>query len=198
MNYSLITETKPTLERAPTAPIALNPWNISYTPETDFCGVYVKGQGFLFRLSCKETNPRITYSGAGGEVCEDSCLELFLNFAPESSANYINFEMNAGGAYLFGIGPDRDNRVDLQTAVMPTVEPKIETDHWEVTLFIPLETVEEAYGPIDFVPGTRFVGNAYKCGDLTEIPHFLTWNPVKAAEPDFHRPECFGSFTIAE
>ena len=34
--------------------------------------------------------------------------------------------------------------------------------------------------------------NFYKCGDDTTKPHFLSWNPVKAPKPDFHRPEQFG------
>ena len=34
--------------------------------------------------------------------------------------------------------------------------------------------------------------NFYKCGDNTTKKHYLTWNPVKTKNPDFHRPEYFG------
>ena len=34
--------------------------------------------------------------------------------------------------------------------------------------------------------------NFYKCGDDTTKPHYISWNPVKSINPDFHRPEHFG------
>ena len=41
---------------------------------------------------------------------------------------------------------------------------------------------------------TKLTANAnfYKCGDETQKPHYLSWNPVKTSKPDFHRPEYFG------
>jgi hypothetical protein len=41
---------------------------------------------------------------------------------------------------------------------------------------------------------SKLVSNAnfYKCGDDTSKRHYLSWNPVKTAKPDFHRPEYFG------
>jgi hypothetical protein len=35
-------------------------------------------------------------------------------------------------------------------------------------------------------------GNCYKCGDLTEQEHYLSWNPVTSEHPCFHRPQDFG------
>ena len=35
-------------------------------------------------------------------------------------------------------------------------------------------------------------GNFFKCGDLTEQAHYLSWNPVTSEQPDFHRPQDFG------
>lgn len=196
MNYDLIRGTRESLENAAEAKICDVPWGSTYTPDCRFRGVYIEGEGFLFRLSAYETNPRITYLEPGGEICEDSCLEIFLNFAPEKTDSYINFEMNAAGAYLFGTGPDRYDRKDLLTPVMPTVSAKVTDEMWEVELFIPNETIFAEYGKIDFVPGYTLKGNAFKCGDLTEEPHYLTWAPVQRDEMDFHRPDHFGTFTI--
>ena len=125
MNYTIKIQDSFSLENAPVGKLENNPWNKPYAPETEFRGVYVKDRGFLFRLTCKEQNPRITYFNPGDEVCEDSCLELFLNFDPSQGDSYINFEMNAGGAYLFGIGPDRYERKTLATEVMPEIKPEI-------------------------------------------------------------------------
>ena len=78
MNYTIKIQDSFSLENAAVGKLENNPWNKPYAPETEFCGVYVKDRGFLFRLTCKEQNPRITYFNPGDEVCEDSCLELFL------------------------------------------------------------------------------------------------------------------------
>jgi hypothetical protein len=37
-----------------------------------------------------------------------------------------------------------------------------------------------------------FKANFYKCGDLTDEPHFLSWNPISAPKPNFHVPQFFG------
>lgn len=196
MNYDIIRGGEEALENAAEARIQDVPWGSTYTPDCRFKGIYMENKGFLFRLWCYEKNPRITYLEPGGEVCEDSCLEIFLNFAPEKSRSYINFEMNAGGAYLFGIGPDRYERVDLKVPHMPTVKAEILDDKWQVTLFIPNEAIYNVYGKIDFAPGYTFTGNAFKCGDLTESEHYLSWSPLQRDAVDFHRSDRFGTFTI--
>jgi hypothetical protein len=35
--------------------------------------------------------------------------------------------------------------------------------------------------------------NFYKCGDELQTPHFLSWNPIEIDQPDFHRPDFFGT-----
>ena len=47
------------------------------------------------------------------------------------------------------------------------------------------------------IPGIHFRGNCYKCGDRTEHPHFLAWNPVHTPTPDFHRPEFLGEMILS-
>ncbi len=196
MNYDVICANEAALENAKEEKIADVPWGSTYTPDCRFKGVYVKDKGFLFRLRAMETNPRITYLEPGGEICEDSCLEIFLNFAPQKTDSYINFEMNAAGAYLFGTGKDRYERKDLDCPVMPTVKAEVTEEEWSVTLFIPNETIFHEYGEIDFVPGYTFTGNAFKCGDLTDEPHYLTWAPMQRDAMDFHRPDRFGTFKL--
>lgn len=196
MNYQIIRGDEKALESALDAKINDVPWGSTYTPDCRFKGIYIESKGFLFELRCYEKNPRITYLEPGGEVCEDSCLEIFLNFAPEKSKSYINFEMNAAGAYLFGVGPDRHDRVELKADVMPKVKAEILEDMWKVTLFIPNKTVFDVYGKVDFAAGYTFTGNAFKCGDLTDEEHYLSWAPLQRDVVDFHRSDKFGTFTI--
>jgi len=196
MKYQIIRGDAASLDTAVEAKICDVPWGSTYTPDSRFKGIFMEGKGFLFQLSCYESNPRREHKIPGEEVCEDSCLEIFLNFAPDKSTSYINFEMNAGGCYLFGIGPDRYERVDLETPVMPEVKAEIGDGIWTATLFIPLETIENVYEKIDFKPGYTFKGNAFKCGDLTESPHYLSWAPLQRDAIDFHRSDRFGTFEI--
>ena len=43
--------------------------------------------------------------------------------------------------------------------------------------------------------GAAFRGNFYCC-DESIHPHFGSWSAIKAPQPDFHRPECFGKLIL--
>ena len=47
-------------------------------------------------------------------------------------------------------------------------------------------------GTITDFGGRTLHGNFYKCGDLLQVPHFLSWNPIQLPKPCFHCPEFFG------
>ena len=196
MNYKLIRGKADDLATAEKAYIADVPWGSEYTPTSFFQGVFIEGEGFLFKLTALEKDPTVTMEGFAPAVSLDSCLEIFLNFDPAHTESYINFEMNPKGAYLYGIGPDRYGREILNASVMPTVKGEIGEDSWSVTLFIPLKTIESVYGNLNFVPGYQLKGNAFKCGGKAPVPHHLTWSPVQRTERDFHRPNCFGTLEI--
>lgn len=196
MNYKIIRGKKSELDLTEKAYIADVPWGSEYTPTSYFQGLYVEGEGFLFKLTALESNPTVTMEGFAPHVSLDSCLEIFINFDPSVTDTYINFEMNPKGAYLFGIGPDRFGRKILECPVMPTVKGEILEDSWSVTLFIPNESIEAVYGPLSFAPGSVLKGNTFKCGGKAPVPHHLTWSPVQRTERDFHRPACFGTLEI--
>ncbi|MBQ3074831.1 MAG: hypothetical protein IJC26_02075 [Clostridia bacterium] len=196
MNYKIIRGKKSELDTAEQAYIADVPWGSEYTPTSYFQGIFVENEGFLFKLTALESDPTVTMEGFAPAVSMDSCLEIFLNFDPEHTDTYINFEMNPKGAYLFGIGPDRYGRKILEGDVMPTVQGEILEKSWSVTLFIPLASIEQVYGKLDFIPGYQIKGNAFKCGGNAPVPHHLTWAPVQRTERDFHKPACFGTLEI--
>ena len=51
-------------------------------------------------------------------------------------------------------------------------------------------------------PGFHFGGemhcNFYKCGDLTEVLHYLAWAPLSCETPDYHRRQDFGVLRFEE
>ena len=165
------------------------------------CGIRAFGQfchdsaSLSVHLRAVEANIRAEYTAPLSPVCQDSCLEFF--FMPESEDRYFNFEINPNGCLWVGFGHGREDSTvlyrggmkqffDIRTAKSP--------DGWEVYYRIPLSFLRL------FLPAFAFEGvlraNVYKCGDLTEREHYLSWNPVTSETPDFHRPEDFGLMTF--
>ncbi len=38
--------------------------------------------------------------------------------------------------------------------------------------------------------------NFYKCGDETNEPHYISWNPIDTPNPNFHVPQFFGDLVF--
>ncbi len=180
------------------AEISVYNWDTAYQPKASAQLCYLKNQGFLVRLSCQEQNPRAVITEQNSTVCKDSCLEFFVDFAPEKPVGYINFECNVLGALHCFCGPDRHSRkavVDMGCE-QPAAEPFRTETEWGWELLIPLKLLKTIYGKDDFRPGDRIRGNFYKCGDDTEQPHHGSYTKIDAPRPDFHRPEAFADMVI--
>lgn len=149
-----------------------------------------RGESGLSVLMCAREKTIQTEAKAFNEaVCRDSCLEFFLQPA-EGDARYVNFEVNAAGIALIGIGASRYDR-----ALLPALPEDMHIqasrhagEWWAVRYTVSFALLEKLFGR---TPDARMRGNFYSC-DETIHPHFGSWNPVVSAEPDFHRPECFG------
>lgn len=176
-------------------------WGDAYKPVCYAQVVYVNGDGFWARLTCEEANPKAVHTGFFSDVYKDSCLELFAQW-DDTSDRYINIEMNSIGASLIAIGADRNARTPINQIIktpFPVTAEKKENE-WSVTVHIPEKDLETIYGMSSekFVPGYTIRGNFYKCGDETEIEHYVMWNPVETPKPDYHRPEYFANMVITE
>jgi hypothetical protein len=141
-------------------------------------------------------------------VWEDSCVEFFIstdeslinNSLTGDSAVYQNFEFNALGYCLSARG-NKQEREPLASAKMERVLRSTSLNlqnlpeegaefNWQLSVSIPLDL-------IGIQPGSIFRANFYKCGDLTSKPHFLSWNRIDSASPDFHLPQFFGEAELA-
>ncbi len=175
--------------------------NVLWLPDT---GVRVTGQichdgeALFVRQRAVEAEIRAEHRDPEAAVCEDSCMEFF--FCPEStSARYFNFEWNLNGCLFLGIGEGREDRV---RQVMPDGAGRFDfrsartADGWEITYRIPLTFIQRYFPPCDLAAGKVIRANCYKCGDKTVHPHFLSWNPVTSAQPDFHRSCDFGEMIL--
>ena len=174
----------------------------NYCPQVQFRMAYNE-RAFLLQYSVREQAVRAVATADNGQVWKDSCVEFFV--APADDGIYYNFEFNCAGTCLLGVGATRNEREKATPAVisairrlpslgrLPFDERKIETK-WDLTLVIPFVCLfkHPEYSPV----GKTLRANFYKCGDDLTVPHFISWNPIKTENPDFHRPEFFGTLKI--
>ena len=141
-------------------------------------------------------------------VCQDSCVELFLQPAPHSG--YFNFEFNALGtmqvfyivdpACLTHIAQHPAPNTVLSTTQLslirtattlqaPIPKPTSTRTKWSVSFSIDWNLIRH-FVPA-FTPSGTCRANFYKCGDLTPLPHWASWSDI-GEHLSFHQPHTFG------
>ncbi len=154
--------------------------------------------GLYVHLRSWEKEVRAQHDGPLSMVCEDSCMEFF--FRPEETdPRYFNFEMNPKGRTYIGFGFDRYRHCRLapnnEDALLEK-EARLLENGWEVYYKIPVAFLQVFFPGYALTPGKKLYANCFKCGDLTPVPHYLSWNPCTAPEPDFHQSRDFGLMTL--
>lgn len=143
------------------------------------------------RLSAVESHIRAEEEGPLGSPCQDSCLEFF--FCPmEGDNRYFNIEFSPTGCYYLGFGSDRYDLVRLIPEA-PVFTPDIRRTEggWEIRYSIPFSFIRRFFPAFTAEPGKCIRANFYKCGDLTVNEHYLSWNPIAQAQPDYHLSQYF-------
>jgi hypothetical protein len=174
------------------------PWDaFPYKPEAAFAMAYSNSNVFL-KFFVEEKYVRAIYYEPNQPVYKDSCVEFFVSFGDEPE--YYNFEFNCAGTCLLSYGKERANRtmtsanliklIAFQSSIKPA-KNKDANIGWELTLVIPFAAFQ--YHKLSSMKGKQCRANFYKCGDDLPEPHFLAWNTINTEQPDFHRPEFFGT-----
>lgn len=173
------------------AQIAEYPWGGDYRP-TAWARVEWDDFGLRVAMAAREEKIAANETKFGGRVCEDSCLEFFVNPCPISGDIYMNFEINPSGVMHIGAGAARENRRVLEApAEGMEITTRREGDIWAAKYRVPFSLLIKLCGGVE----REMRANFYKC-DESIHPHFGVWNAVSAPKPDFHRPECFGKLLI--
>ena len=169
-----------------------------YKPDLKFRIGHV-GNEIWLKYYVREKNILAQETRINGDVYKDSTVEFFISF---DQKNYYNFEFNCIGTIHIGYGPGRANR----TPIKPEIAKKIAIEsslgdqpfaeksgdyEWEMMICIPLVCFE--FDTIKKLDGLKARANFYKCGDETSDPHFVSWNPIKTENPDYHCPQFFGA-----
>ena len=181
------------LDRAETFTLGNVYLSRGYNPVTTAKLVYVPGEGIYCRMECLEANPKAVVTEPDGPTYKDSCLEWFINCAPEKGDEYLNFEANSIGTLHCKYGKDRFFRSVLPPEVTrPKAAAEVKEDSWSVDYLLPDGTIKAVFGKDGLKSGDVLAANFYKCGDETEVPHFESWSRIILEKLDFHRPEFFG------
>ena len=154
----------------------------------------------LLHFRVREASIRAKYINDNDAVWTDSCVEFFS--MPGGNNIYYNIECNCIGTILIGAGSSRHGRERASQEITSLVnrwsslgrqpfDEKIEDTSWEVALMIPYTAFFKHH--LTSLDGREIKANFYKCGDELQTPHFLSWNPIKTEQPDFHRPDYFGT-----
>lgn len=165
--------------------------------------VYIEDYGFICRMTCVESDPLTRYTEFGDPVYLDSCMEFF---AAWDNVSYINIESNSVAALCAQFGATKNNRRPitdyLSESEIFTVTPDVGEEVWTLTMDIPVSKLQKFYGngmtAATFASGYTFKGNFYKIGSdaVTGVRHYGMWTEVDGNTPNFHQPDCFGTFVI--
>ena len=150
-------------------------------------------------LNAYEPNIRAEEEGTLGSPCHDSCLEFF--FSPvEGDNRYFNIEFNSKKCMFLGFGSGITDLVRLVPDPDELLSPVIRftEDGWEITYKIPYSFIRLFFPSFEAKAGKTIRANCYKCADMMEPAHFLSWNLVTVLPVSFHRPCDFGLMTFGE
>ena len=173
-----------------------------YRPDVKFRAAHT-GDAILLHYQVTEASVRAVALADDGKVWEDACVEFFLS--PEGNDFYYNFECNCATKLLLHGGPAGGERPTASEEVLKSVkrwaslgtepfEERVGECTWEVALVIPVSAIFRH--EIADLNGKTMRANFYKCGDLLQTPHFLSWAPIELPKPKFHCPEFFGELVF--
>jgi len=174
------------------------PESYPYKPCAEFRIAHT-GTSILLHYRVEESSIRAVAEQDNGRVWEDSCAEFF--FMPADDGLYYNVESNCAATILLGAGIDRHGREKAPATLLTQIDrwtslgrqcfdTKEAPREWQMALVVPKESFFKH--ELKDLSGLEARANFYKCGDLLPTPHFLSWNKIASAAPDFHRPEFFG------
>jgi hypothetical protein len=178
----------------------LNWDQFSYRPDVAF-RIAHSNNAIWLKYYVTEKHILASVGDTNGLVARDSCVEFF--FDPLGDGNYYNFEFNCIGTVHLAYGPGRGQReyvdpkvignlIDVESSLgSKTFTERTGDFSWEMTVIIPADIL--THNPEIKLKGLQGSANFYKCGDATTQRHYVTWNPVGTAKPDYHRPEYFGT-----
>lgn len=169
-----------------------------YRPEVRFSMGYTTTHLYI-KFLVTEKNIKANYLNDNEAVWEDSCVEFFVK--DPNDDHYYNFETNCIGTALAARRRSKTEAEHLSEESMQRIirvsslphqkiDKRDNNEEWSLLLGIPFDLIGYSEPP------ATLLANIYKCGDMTEEPHFLSWAPITSATPNFHLPEFFAKIEL--
>ncbi len=169
----------------------------NYKPKVHF-RIGHTGEEIWLKYYVNENHIRAKEINTNGEVYKDSCVEFFIS---PDNVNYYNFEFSCIGTIHLAWGSGRNNRKFVNPHLVEKIAIKSTLGNqpfdnksgdfeWEMMIRIPRECF--AFSNLKSFKKMKATANFYKCGDETAVAHYITWNPIKTENPDYHQPGFFG------
>ena len=166
-------------------------------PDCDF-SIARCGEGFAVMFNVRGKGLRAKELRDGGRIWEDSCCGILV----ASDQNRL-IEISASGAVACGAVQGKDlsfvrrwTSLGRSNEWNNTLETQVNITgkdcEWSVCMLVPYSFVGM---DADSLP-KRVKFNFHKRADLSEDPHYLTWNPVGTKSPDFQRAEYAGTLIL--
>lgn len=179
-------------------PIMTNNWaeEYPYIPITTADLAY-SDTGLYCRFQSKGTGLLAQYMEDGSPVHEDSCVEVFLQLPGDE--RYYNFEFNCIGTCDAAYRHSREKSEPFSSSQYSKIhrgtsergDVLFERPKGIHSYYVSVKIEFDVFGfDVSNMP-THLLGNLYKCGDKSPVPHFASWQPIHTEQPDFHRPEFF-------
>lgn len=187
-------------EEVPFTTIGCVNWSAyPYKPEAQFRIAHADSLIFIHYRVSEECVAALATDG--GAVFKDACCEFFI--MPADDGIYYNFETNCIGSLLLeeGIGkgalrsaaPKQVLSLVRRWASLgtQTFSLRQKPTTWELTLIIPVEAFFRHQ--LTSLSGRTMRANFYKCGNGLCQRHYLSWQPIRTPNPDFHQSAYFGT-----
>ena len=183
----------------------------SHRPLTYFRVLYDR-HALYVRFDVMDRHVRCIRKKPQSNVCEDSCVEFFVQPAPGKA--YFNFEISAAGTMLLYFIEDARRRraggFHKYAPVAPEWLRQVEIGHslpglvrrpiagplaWAIAYRIPLALFTAHLGECGVARGDVWRGNFFKCGGDPAYPHWGMWSDV-GKKLNFHQPQAFGELVF--
>lgn len=177
-------------------------------PTTFFRGMWDEHNLYI-RFDVLDTCVKVVQTKLHGNVCDDSCAELFIQPAP--GPGYFNFEINAAGTMLLyyledcrrtgnpkspfvkfqKISPEWAAQVEIHHSLPGVVrKPILQPIAWAIAYRIPLALFTAYTGECGIAKGDEWRGNLFQCGGSD---HWAMWSDI-GPKLNYHQPKKFGTF----
>ena len=179
-------------------------WNTGdERPETS-CEISYDKDNYYLHFTTNETNLRSEVKEHNKAVCKDSCVEIFMQFTPDITQNYINFEVNCLGYMLAGLCLcDSDykvkmckNYLDVSEIESFDIKPQIHDDGWEISFKIPVSVIKKYFPEYRHERGSKIRANIYKYSAFKDPTHLISFNKILDEDISFHKPKYFADFYL--